>query len=512
MTDVVRSLVDLLGVDYTTAVCEGRAVLERTPFQRLLDVAAEKVHFYPVEFRDRLDELLDSVGRQVCSGIARSESGAPTVSFSEATHASAAPLTGFGFIRIGEDGRAYLISKSEHYHASLGHSFPGFRLLDNAARLGVPNATHNNTRGHIVRLLERELVRAANGIERGDGPSLQRALASSEPRVLNRVINLETGSLAVEAALKMMLARFYRLEPGAASPPYQGRAPVFLVMADEEGGAQANYHGTTMFAQILRGLWPDLGEGMARTDLFTVRAVRINDEADFKAAVRDCDAGKHKVAGFLHEIVLMNYGGVRLTERFLESAYSVCRDADIPVLVDEIQSCLWSPELFLFREYGLKPDFVSVGKGFPGGQYSASRILAAAPMDNLTQFGALVTNGQEELAALAYLVAMEFVSANGRAIREAGEHYERGLRSLAKKHPTAVAGVEGLRHLSSIFFNSVEKAERFTETLRERCIDISVQAYKPKYPPAALTKLPLISSPMMIDFLLSQMSDALKRL
>ena len=49
-----------------------------------------------------------------------------------------------------------------------------------------------------------------------------------------------------------------------------------------------------------------------------------------------------------------------------------------PVMVDEIQSCIWSPELFLFREFGLEPDFVSVGKGFPGGQYPASRILTTA--------------------------------------------------------------------------------------------------------------------------------------
>ena len=512
MNDIARSLTDLLGAQYTTAVCEARAFTEGAPLPRLMSIAAEQVHFYPPGFRDRLDELLQWVGRRVSAGIAHSDPGAGTASFSAATNAPAAPLVGYGFIRIGEDGRAYLMSKSEHYHASLGHSFPGFQLLDNAARLGVPNATHNNTRGHIVRLLERELIRTANGIERGDAGALQRVCASTAPHVLNKVINLETGSLAVEAALKMMLARFYRLEPQTASPPYHGRKPVFLVIADEEGGAQANYHGTTIFTQMLRGLWPELGEGLARTDLFRVRPVRLNDEADFKTAVRGFNTGAFKVAGFLHEIILMNYGGIRLSPRFLETAYAVCRDEDIPVLDDEIQSCLWSPELFLFKEYGLKPDFVSLGKGFPGGQYSASRILASTPMDNLTQFGALVTNGQEELAALAYLVAMEFVTANRNAIRDAGEAYEEGLRTLAKNHPTVVTGIEGRRHLSSIFFTNVEKAERFTEALREKCIDISVQSYKPNHPPAALTKIPLISSANMIAFLLAQMQDTLRKL
>ena len=59
--------------------------------------------------------------------------------------------------RVGEDGRLWLISKSEHYHVPLGHGFPGYALLDRARRLGIPNATHNNTRGRITRLLEEEL-------------------------------------------------------------------------------------------------------------------------------------------------------------------------------------------------------------------------------------------------------------------------------------------------------------------------------------------------------------------
>lgn len=62
-------------------------------------------------------------------------------------------------MRVGEDGKLYLIGKSEHYHASLGHRFNGYRLIDNARKLGIVNATHNNTRGYITRLMEREVIR-----------------------------------------------------------------------------------------------------------------------------------------------------------------------------------------------------------------------------------------------------------------------------------------------------------------------------------------------------------------
>jgi len=84
----------------------------------------------------------------VCEGLPNSARGAGTASYVRSVSDDRAPLTGLGFIRIGEDGREYLVTKSEHYHLSVGHSFSGYRLVENAKRLGIPNATHNNTRGH----------------------------------------------------------------------------------------------------------------------------------------------------------------------------------------------------------------------------------------------------------------------------------------------------------------------------------------------------------------------------
>ena len=503
------SLQDLVGRDYTEAVCRARAFVTGEPYEQLTAVAAEKVDFAPSGYLERLDELLAGIGQEVCDGLLHSARGAGTQAFNVATHVTTSPLTGLGFIRVGEDGRAYITSKSEHYHASLGHSFPGYALLERAARLGIPNATHNNSRGHITRLLEEALVRAANGIADDDEATLTKVLSSSEPHVLNRVINLETGSLAVEAALKMMLARFYRLEETFDAPIYAGRTPVFLVMGDRAEGSKANYHGTTILTQVLRDMWPEFGEGLARDAHFLVRPVRINDADNFVEAVEVYDQGATKVAGFFHEIVLMNYGGIRLEAPYLQQAYRLCHEHDIPIIVDEIQSCLWSPELFMYREYGLQPDFVSIGKGFPGGQYPASKILTTAAMDTLNQFGALVTNGQEELASLAYLVTMAFAEANRDYTAALGAYYERGLTALARKHSTLIDRIEGRRHLASIFFHSVEIAVAFTRRLTAAGIDISAHTYKAQCPPAALTKIPLISTYKMVDFLIGKMDEAL---
>ncbi len=506
------SLIDLLGEAYIDAVCAARAFVEGVDRGALRRVAEEKVDFYPAAFERRVDELLPMVGKRVCDGLTASAGGAGSRAFRAASRTAAAPLTGLGFLRVGEDGRLYLASKAEHYHLSVGHAFPGYRLLENARKVGITNTTHNNTRGHVTRLAERELVAAANGLTRDDAAALDRIIAASDPRTLNRVINLETGSLVVEASLKMVLARFHRSEATSTEPPYAGRLPVLLVMGDHEGGIGANYHGTTMLTQVMRGLWPGLAAELESSGAMLVRPVRINDIADFERVLRQWDAPPHKVAAFFHEIILMNYGAVRLEEAYLRRAYVLCREHDVPVVVDEIQSCAWSPELLMFREYGLAPDLVSVGKGFPGGEYPASRVIGCPGVDSLGLFGALVTNGQEEIASLAYLVTAAFVRANAGWVRDVGRLYEEALDGLADRHPNLVARREGLRHLSSLFFHDAAKATAFAAALNAEGIDISVQSYKADCPPSCLTKLPITVTPRVVEFLAERMDAALRAL
>lgn len=497
---ISRSLEDLLGKPYLDAVCAASEAVLGLDAQEARRLAEEPVDFFPPEFAARCDALAAKVGQQIVPSFDVALAGAPTESFRKATHSHAAPLSGAGCVRVGQDGRAYLAAKSEHYHIPLGHNFPGYQLITKARRLGILNATHNNTRGYITRLMERQVIQDVNGIA-APGPELDAVLASQEPKVLNRLINLETGSLAVEAAIKMMLTRFYRLDGSFDAPQYAGKTPVFLVIQDNDGGPQANYHGTTIFAQTLRGMWPEFREKSEAAGLFRVVSVKYNDIGDFEAKLRQYNQGPYKTAGFLHEIVLMNYGGILLTRDFLQQAYALCAQYDTPTLADEIQSCMWYKGMFLFRAYDLKPDFVIIGKGFPGGEYPASKVITTYEMDRLNQFGALVTNGQEELASLAYLITMEFVRENADAVAEAGAAVDAMLSGLAAAWPQRIACVEGRGHLAAIHFHSVDDAARFASLSGGMCIDVSAQLYKANCPPAVLLKLPLVADEAVIGLL-----------
>ncbi len=509
---VKRSLSELLGADYIAACRQARCFLRGTDEDARSADLPEPVDFYPESLQKRLPGLLDYVGRTVVTGSSwATAAGAGSAKFQAATQVSAAPLSALGYYRVGEDGRLYLITKSEHYHAPLGHGFPGYALLDQARRLGIPNATHNNTRGFIARRLEEELVRTANGLARDDREGLRAVLSRDDDlRVLNRVLNLETGSLAVEAALKMILARFYRMQPEMPTPRYAGRTPVILVMGNDDGELSANYHGTTVLTQMLRGMWPGMQAEIEKCGLWKVVPIRPNSDEDIRQAFETYEQGRFKIAGFFHEIIMMNYGGRRLTPEFLQAAHALCDQHDVPTVVDEIQSCMWAPELYLFREYKLKPSMVAIGKGFPGGEYPASRILFSAALDVMPQFGALVTNGQEELASLAYLVTMEWAQANRAVTAELGCYYEQQLGKLAEEFPQAIKGIEGWRHLAGICFRNLATAKAFVGKLTTRGLDISAQTYKADCPPVVLTKLPLIADRSMIDFTVQSMRQALE--
>jgi acetylornithine/succinyldiaminopimelate/putrescine aminotransferase len=259
----------------------------------------------------------------------------------------------------------------------------------------------------------------------------------------------------------------------------------------------------------MRGMWPELYEA-TRERGFRVAAIRPDSVPDLEAAFENDGRDNLKIAGFFHEIVMMNYGGRLLSREFLRRAYELCRQHDVPTVADEIQSCLWAPGLFLHREYGLRPSIVVIGKGFPGGEYAASRVLFSAALDGLPQFGALVTNGQEELASLAYLVTMHWAAANGEVTRQVGDYYARRLQELAGEFPKLLTGIDGTRHMSCLRFGDTHSAVTFAKLLVEHGLDISTQTYKPDCPPSVLTKLPLIAGAEVVDFILARMAGVLR--
>ena len=218
---------------------------------------------------------------------------------------------------------------------------------------------------------------------------------------------------------------------------------------------------------------PDLQQG----GLLRVVAVRPNSIADLDEAFRRFETPPQKIAAFFHEIVMMNYGARRLSEEFLPRAYRLCAAHDVPTVADEIQSCMWYEGLFLFPHYGLRPSMSALGKGFPGGEYPASRLLLAAPFDVMPS--SAPGDQRPGGVGLAGLPGHHAVGCGQRR----GHHRGRtppGGRVPAAGHrvPMRIAGVEGRGHLLGLRFHDLPRGRAFVETMSRMGFDISVQAYK----------------------------------
>ena len=134
-------------------------------------------------------------------------------------------------------------------------------------------------------------------------------------------------------------------------------------------------------------------------------------------------------------------------------------------------------------------------------------------MDNLNQFGALVTNGQEELASLANLITLRFAEENAQYTEKISKLWETLLANLANKYKTFIDKAEGDGLLGTLLFYDAEKAIEFSNIMNnDYRIDVSVQTYKANCPPAALTKLPLISSENLLHYVAGKMDETLQEM
>lgn len=422
-------------------------------------------------------ELLGRVGQvlpELALDVETADKRSFSTSFGRGESCDEDVLTGLGPFYVTQAGKVMLDCVSGHYQMSWGYNHPALNAaVAQALAVGVVWDNHANTPSVPVKELSERLV-ALGG---GDDTGLDRVM-----------LGLATGSLACGAALKMMLAR-YRSNPMRSA----GRSPVMIVLT-------GNYHGTDIVAQTLRGMWPGLLGGME------VVAVEPNDADALRSAFHAyCD----RVAGFWAEPVMMNREAVLLEKDYLHLARELCTDYDTPMALDEIQTGFWYPGVFLFREFGVTPDVVVLGKGMTAGFHPLSGLLYRHELDILEQYDALCTNGNASLAALVGLCNLSLIERESpRVAQVARRHYD-GLCELAADFPDLVERVNGHGLLTGVKFRDREVAIAFHRAAVERGLWLRVHAYHPGHR-TVLMKLGLVVDSQTVDFLLGVMRGLLK--
>jgi len=384
-------------------------------------------------------------------------------------------LAGKGLFYVTEQGRLFLDCTAGHYQMSWGYDHPVLiRIVREGLAAGIVPDNHSNIPQWPVKRLAQKLIEAANP----DCPELREGdfakIMESKTRLNTVLLGTATGSVACEAALKIMLMQHERMK--------RPRPPVFIVL-------DGNYHGTGFFSQYLRGMWASYIRNMK------VISVQPNDGKELEKVFRRYG---ERIAGFWAEPIMMNREAILVQTEYLQLARKLTQGVGALMAVDEIQTGFWTPELFMYRQYGITPDIVIVGKGMSAGLHPLSGIIYRRELDMLAQYDAISTNGNAALAALAALANIELLQRQGRQINETQEYYYAKLSELAAEFPERIAAVHGNRSMTGLKFRKVEDALAFHKKCVESGLWLRVHAYHAGHS-TILCKFALCLEPAVVD-------------
>jgi ornithine--oxo-acid transaminase len=168
------------------------------------------------------------------------------------------------------------------------------------------------------------------------------------------------------------------------------------------------------------------------------RIVKYGDIDQLRAAITP------NTAAFLVEPIQGEAGIIIPPEGYLREAERLCRENNVLLICDEIQSGLGrSGKLFAFEHEGIRPDAVIIGKALAGGFYPVSAVLADAavlgvfhPGDHGSTFGGNPLAAAVARAALRVIVEEKLVERSS----ELGAYFLERLRAIVSPHIVEARG------------------------------------------------------------------------
>ncbi len=166
--------------------------------------------------------------------------------------------------------------------------------------------------------------------------------------------------------------------------------------------------------------------------------VKYGDIADLKAKITP------NTAAFLVESIQGEAGIIVPPDGYLREAARLCKEHNVLLICDEIQSGLGrSGKLFAFEYEGIRPDMVIIGKALAGGFYPVSAVLSSTeilgvfkPGDHGSTFGGNPLAAAAARASLKVLVEEKLIERSF----ELGNYFMEQLRAIKSSHIVQVRG------------------------------------------------------------------------
>ncbi|CAN5572134.1 aminotransferase [soil metagenome] len=343
------------------------------------------------------------------------------------------------------DGRSYLDMVNNV--AAIGHGHPD--LADAVARQW--RRLNTNSRFHYRAVVE-----------------FSERLASTLPDPLDTVFLVNSGSEAVDLAMRLAFAATGRQDVVAVAEAYHG----WTYATDAISTSVADNPN----ALATRPSWvhtvpsPNSFRGEHRG----AAASAYGQEA--AAIIETLAAQGHPPAAFICEPFYGNAGGVQLPDGYLAAVYAAVRAAGGLAIADEVQvgygrlgKWFWG-----FQQQGVLPDAVTVAKAMGNGQPLGAVITTRAIADAYRTQGYFFSSaGGSPVSSVVGLTVLDVIEREGLQANalEVGEHLRSRLSELATRHP-----IIGAVHGSGLYMGvelvrdrvTLKPADTETEAICER--------------------------------------------
>lgn len=247
----------------------------------------------------------------------------------------------------------------------------GKKYLDFGAGIAVFALGYNNKKyNDAIKAQVDNLIHTSNYFY--NEPAIKAAKAITEASGMDRVFFTNSGTEAIEGAIKLAKKYYYLKHNNstdgeiiAMEHSFHGRSMGALAVT-------GNKHYQEAFGPMIPG----------------IKFAKFNDIESVKALIND------KTAAILFETVQGEGGVYPVEESFIKEVRKICDEKGILLILDEIQCGMGrTGTMFAYQQYGVCPDVLTsakaLGCGIPVGAFLAKEEVANAlvPGDHGTTYG-----------------------------------------------------------------------------------------------------------------------------